>query len=98
MGVNYFQAYLFDKRNNISLEERKWEIDSEKYNDIRNNFYDYKQTEINGDFILVIDAQNLFYEIGRKLFYFTFDYKLFIMKFKEECLYIYVYIFKINYS
>jgi len=88
MGIKNLHSYLCQ---NITFEENKWEIDEIKYNKIRNNSYDYKQEEKNGDLVLVIDAITPFYEIGEKISYLPFDYKIFIKEVKKV-LFIYIYI------
>jgi len=76
-----FPSYIID---NITLKKGSWEIDFDEYNNLNKNIFpkdDKKETD--GSLVLIIDGISFFYEVGEKLNYFPFDYKLFIKEIQE---------------
>jgi len=66
----------------IPLEKITLEVNFDEYNNMNKNII--SKNETNGTLTLIVDGNAFFYEVGEKLNYFPFDYKLFIREIQEE--------------
>lgn len=82
MSVQGLHYYLSNEIK-IDLKNEEWEIDKLGFNDSMKSKNDNNKP-IEGNLVLIIDGISFFYEIGKKLIYFHFDYKSFLERFEKK--------------